>query len=328
MKTPPVTVMLPTYNRAHFLPTAVESVLGQTRGDFELVVVDDGSTDETPAVMEAFRDERIRLIRQENRGISGALNRALAHARGEIIARIDSDDRWLPNLLEKEMGILEKRPEVGLVYSRAQAMDETGRPLAQVLGVPERYPGETLKSLLYGDFVCTITTLVRKRCLDEAGPFDESLSGNEDWDMWIRLAPVCKFHFLDEVLAHFRMHSHRTTGKGSPLFDRVARGRFRTLDKAFGRKDLGAELLQVKGLAYRNAHMDVGLRWLSAGEISRMGHHFRCAFREGGNPVDTLARICFLVLHYRYLSKRTWGVRLVERLAAAGRRRRGRDRED
>ncbi|HEX9029118.1 MAG TPA: glycosyltransferase, partial [Anaerolineales bacterium] len=309
---PKVTVLLPTYNRADLLATAIQSVLAQTYPDFELIVIDDGSTDRTAELVHSFREPRLRYVYQENRGISAALNRGVHLARGEYIARVDSDDRWLPDLLEREIAVLDCQPEVGLVYSKAQAMDPGGAPLPQILGAPEKYPGQTLKSILYGDFVCTITAIIRRRCLDQAGLFDEALKGNEDWDMWVRLAAICRFAYLDQVLANFRQHTGRTTGGKSPHFVNIAEGRFYLLDKAFSRPDLPNDVRKIRPLAYRNAHMDVALRWLSVGNWRLTMKHFSLALRSGGNPFATLARIFYLIVLYRFLSKHTWGIRLVE----------------
>ncbi|HEX7976114.1 MAG TPA: glycosyltransferase [Anaerolineales bacterium] len=317
---PKVTVLLPSYNRAGLLPVALHSVFAQTYSDFELIVVDDGSTDDTASVVRGFPDPRLRYLSQENRGISGALNAGLGLARGVYIARVDSDDRWLPDLLEREVAVLETRPDVGLVYSKAQAMDPQGQPLAQILGAPEKFPGQTLKSILYGDFVCTITAVVRRECLEQAGPFDENLKGNEDWDMWVRLARVCRFAYLDQVLANFRQHTGRTTGGQSPHFVDIAQGRFYLLDKAFSQPDLPPEARSIRPAAYRNAHMDVGLRWLSVGEWRMTLKHFGLALRSGGNPFATLARIVYLIVLYRFLSKHDWGIRLVEGMVRLRRR--------
>jgi glycosyltransferase involved in cell wall biosynthesis len=125
---PQVTVIIPTFNRARYLTEAIQSVLGQTFPDYELIVVDDGSTDGTAAVLEGFGDSRLRVLRQENHGISAAMNAGLRAAQGEYIARLDSDDVWFPNLLAYETRVLDSRPDIGVVYARAQAMSANGTP--------------------------------------------------------------------------------------------------------------------------------------------------------------------------------------------------------
>ena len=317
---PQVSVILPTYNRAQLLPAAIQSVLDQVYVDLELIVVDDGSTDSTLDILHRFTDPRIRVLAQENRGIGSALNAGIKAARGSYIARIDSDDRWLPELLTVEVPILEDKPEAGVAYARAQAMDQDGRPLPQILGAPPKYPGDAFKSFVYGDFGCAITALIRRDPLEKVGFFDETLVGNEDWDLWIRLSRVTRFVFIDRVLANFRMHPGRTTAGASGKFAAITQGRIQVLDKVFSQPSLPASVLSIRKQAYRNAHIDAALRWLSAEKQREALEHFWQAIRLGGNPLVTTARILYLILFYRYLSKRAWGIRLVESLVRARRR--------
>ena len=140
---PKVTVVIPTFNRAHYLAEAIQSVLNQTVADYELIVVDDGSTDETSAVLAGFKDPRLCVFRQEHRGISAAMNAGLRAARGEYIARLDSDDVWFADLLEQETAVLDSHPDVGVVYARAQAMSANGTPREHYVGQGFRYATQT-----------------------------------------------------------------------------------------------------------------------------------------------------------------------------------------
>jgi glycosyltransferase involved in cell wall biosynthesis len=309
---PIVSVIIPTYNRANLLPEAVQSVLAQTFADFELIIVDDGSSDNTQQVVENFTDGRIRYIYQDNKGITGAMNTGLNAAQGSYVARLDSDDRWLPTILAEQVAILQNNPTIGVVYAKAQAMDIHGHPLPQMLGAPPHFPGQHFKSLLYGDFGSAISTLVRRECYDRIGGYDTQLKANEDWDVWIRLARHHHFYFLDKVLAHFRYHPGRSTA--STLFGEVLLSRLRPLDKAFSEPGLPTEILAVRPLAYRNAHMDIGMKWLSVKDSRQARHHFTEAMRISKRPVTTLARIVWLIVFYRFLSKRSWGVNLVNKI--------------
>jgi len=306
-----VSVVLPTRDRAGLLPEAVASVLAQSRADLELIVVDDGSTDDTARVVAAFADPRVRYLRQDPRGIGAAMNAGIAAARGELVARIDSDDRWLPALLAKQAAVLETRSEVDLVYAKARAMDAEGRPLARTLGAPERWRGRTLESLLYGDFGCAIATLVRRRCYEGVGGYDPDLRTNEDWDLWIRLARAgCRFHFLDEVLAEFRCHPGRSTT--SALSADVLESRLRPLDKVFADPWLPAGIRALRPLAYCNAHVDLGVRCLGAARPREARLHFGRALAAGEARLPTLLRIAWQILLHRSLSRRRWAVRAVE----------------
>ena len=186
---------MPAYNAAGTIAPAIRSALAQTRLDFEVIVVDDGSTDETAAAVEAFLvDPRIQLIRQENRGLAGARNTALRRARGRYIALLDSDDLWLPHYLEDVLGLLEASEEIAYAYTDAWVLDE-GRarfrrvPYTTLYGLPRPPddPGDFLHALLESNFVFGSATIVRS-VLEDVGGFDESLRAVEDYDLWLRLA--------------------------------------------------------------------------------------------------------------------------------------------
>lgn len=129
MRMPAVTVVIPTYDRARYLGEAIRSVLDQVFADFEVLVVDDGSADDTAGMVHAIRDARLQYLRRPHRGIGAALNAGLRGARGRYVARLDSDDVWLPAMLETLVPVLDARPEVGVAYARGQAMDQQGSPL-------------------------------------------------------------------------------------------------------------------------------------------------------------------------------------------------------
>ena len=122
MQHPKVSVIIPTYNRAEYLGEAIQSVFDQTFEDFEILIVDDGSTDDTQQLVLSFHDPRLRSFYQNNCGISAARNAAIRSADGEYIAFLDSDDVWLPELLESQVAVLDRRPEIGLVYARAATL--------------------------------------------------------------------------------------------------------------------------------------------------------------------------------------------------------------
>ncbi len=320
MSTPKVSVLMPAYNRANYIGQAIQSVLDQTYSDLELIVVDDGSTDNTAEVVQRFTDPRVCYIYQQNKGVSGALNTAFQASHGCYIALLGSDDALFPDMLMETLPLLEANPDVGLVYARAQAMDSEGRLLPQVLGAPEKYPGQTFKSLLYGDCVCGITAVFRRECAERAGLWDESIVANEDWDMWLRMSLVCRFHFVDKILAHFRIHPGGITSGHSEKFARLSLDRVRVLDKIYACSDLPPEARAVKALAYRNVYMDVGLRWLSVRAWRESALYFWKAIRVSPNPLVTPFRILYLILFYNVLSKTKWGSRLVSRLVDLRRR--------
>jgi glycosyltransferase involved in cell wall biosynthesis len=319
---PQVSVIIPTYNRALFVGEAIQSVLGQTFSDFELIIVDDGSTDDTETVVAQFNDLRIRYIRHDNMGISGARNTGIRNARGQYIAFLDSDDLWLPQLLEVEVPILDQNPDVGVICAKAQGIDSAGSLTFESRGYFQKYPNQTLKSMLYGDFTCIQTNLARRQCFERAGLFDESLVGRVDWDMFLRLAQHYSFAHVDRVLAHFRTHTDQFTGAESEHFAEVVEAGVAVLDKVFSAADLPTDIIAVKPLAYRNLFMDIGLRWSSIPAWRQSARYFWRAIRVSPCPVSTAFRIAGLVLLYRVLYATAWGRRLVANVVEARFRRR------
>jgi len=320
-KNPAVSVIIPTYNRADFLCSAIQSVLDQTFRDFELIVVDDGSRDNTREAVEGFTDPRIRYVYQENKGISGARNTGIRNANATYIAFLDSDDLWLPQLLEVEIPILNTNQDVGLVYARAQSMDWSGEMLkGRIVGAPQRYPDGTLKSLLYGDFVCTITVVARRESLERAGWFDETLTTSVDWDMWLRMSLVCRFQFVDEVLACIRSHSGRITNARSGRLAWWCRDRVRVLDKVYAQTRLPPEAESIKRIAYRNVYMHAGLHWLGVRAWQESWRYFWKAIRVSPNPLVIPFRVLYLILFYNVLRRTNWGSRLISKLVGLRRR--------
>jgi len=311
--TPDISVIVPTYNRAHLVAEAINSVLAQTLGSLEVIVIDDGSTDNTLEVLQTFNDVRIRVIHQHNMGIGGARNTGIRTARGKYIAFLDSDDIWLPELLATEVPVLEERPEIDIVYAKAQAMDATGNLKPQMLGTAERFPGEYLRSMLYGFFGCLPTTILRRECFDSVGLFDESLKGRVDWDMFLRISQYHQFHFINRVLARYRFHEGRTTGPKSPVFREVTQNHITVLDTFFAQPGLSEDILSFKNTAYRNAYLAAGMQFLNTRNRRETMSCFAHAMRYG-SILETPLRILWLILVYNVLSKTYSGMWLLNSL--------------
>jgi len=199
---PTVSVIIPTYNRAHLIGRAIQSVLDQTYQDFEIIVVDDASTDNTEEVVSNFDDERIRYIRlKENSGGSAApRNTAIRTARGEYIAFQDSDDEWLPEKLEKQMRLFEIQPlEVGVVYTGFWKIWGHRKIYIPSPGIT-RKEGNIHDGLLAQNFVAAPVAVVRKECFRKVGGFDEELPTLMDWELWIRISKCYRFRCIDEPL--------------------------------------------------------------------------------------------------------------------------------
>jgi glycosyltransferase involved in cell wall biosynthesis len=200
---PLVTVVIPCYNQAHFLGEAIESVLSQSYRRFEVVVVDDGSTDETSEV--ASRYEGVRLIRQENRGLAGARNRGLGEAKGEFLVFLDADDRLLPGALEAGLGCFEAHPECAFVSGQARRIAEDGTLLSPWR--PPHVEEDHYLALLRGNYVGMHATVMYRRSVFEAvGDFDVTLSASEDYELYLRIARRFPVQRHDEEVAEYRQH--------------------------------------------------------------------------------------------------------------------------
>jgi glycosyltransferase involved in cell wall biosynthesis len=198
-----VSVVIPTYNRADLVGRAIKGVLTQTFSDFELIVVDDGSTDHTVEVVERFQDPRVRLLRlPENRGVSRARNEGIRVSRGELVAFLDHDDEWLPRKLELQVACLRANndPWTTVVYCRGRREIDGTTKSSRQRARPLR-EGEVFDHLLAGWMPGTSQFVVKRSVLVDIGGFDEELAGSEHWDLWPRLAQAAnKFAAVDEVL--------------------------------------------------------------------------------------------------------------------------------
>ncbi len=234
-----VSVVIPTYNRVSTVVRAIESVLTQTYQDLEIIVVDDGSTDNTHEVIRRLHDPRLRYIRHDgNRGGSAARNTGIEASTGEYIAFLDSDDEWLPQKLEKQVYLLQRSDSsVGAVYSGFVVINEHGERTN--ISIP-KYRGAILKDLFSVNSVGTVSTvMIRRECVSQVGAFDSAMVSCQDWDMWIRLAKHYKFDFVPEVLVYYHFGHN---GQITKDWRAAAHGHLRIVEKY---------LNDVKGLPRR-----------------------------------------------------------------------------
>jgi glycosyltransferase involved in cell wall biosynthesis len=217
---PTVSVIIPTYNRAAYLPACVESVFAQTFGDYEIIVADDGSTDNTREVLAPWiQAKRIRYIHQENKGPAAARNAALRLAAGEMIACLDSDDLWPPDKLEWQVRFLREHSDVGVVGGGHLFIDEHGSNI----GYPVlREGGISFEDAITGTiFVSVGATLIRCQVIHEAGGFDEACWGTEDLDFWLTLARTgCRIARFPKLAILYRFHPANLSGDILPMYEK------------------------------------------------------------------------------------------------------------
>ena len=221
--TPPVrvTVIIPTYNHATYLPSAVDSALAQTLPGVEIIVVDDGSTDDTPTLVRERWGARVRYVRQDNRGLAAARNAGIAEARGDSLIFLDADDELLPRCAEARAALLDSSPALGWVFSDLLLVDETGTVVRRASDA-YRYERGRLHGLLFGEllrrgnFIPVHAITFRTAVVRAAGGFDERLPNTEDYDLLVRLARTWPTAYLDQPLGRYRLRA------GSMSADRPA----------------------------------------------------------------------------------------------------------
>ncbi|RTY96453.1 glycosyltransferase, partial [Flavobacterium bomense] len=209
VSTPKITVILPVYNCELYIQTAVESILNQTFTDFELLIIDDASTDATVAIIQKIEDSRIQLIQKPvNSGYTNSLNSGIKLAKGDYIARMDGDDISYPERFAKQIAYLETHPEVVVCGTTYKIMGNDKR-----ITLPEHH--EAIKiSLLWGNCISHPSVMIRKKVLDQYSiQYDTSKEPAEDYDMWVRILSLGKLHNLQEVLLEYRLSSNQVSRK-------------------------------------------------------------------------------------------------------------------
>jgi len=225
---PTVSVVIPAYNHASYLAQTISSALAQTWRDSEIIVVDDGSTDETPQIAKQFGGE-IRYLRQANRGIAAARNAGIKQAQGEFISFLDDDDVWEPEYLVSVLSVFQQDADTMAVHTGWQAIDEEGNclPARSINVVP---PESMYRALLAGGFFTGACVTVRKKCLDQVGLLDEALQGCDDLDLWLRISRVHRFRGIPRALVLYRMHEGGLSSNELHMF----RDKLKVLTKHFG----------------------------------------------------------------------------------------------
>lgn len=288
---PVVSVIIPTYNRVHLLRRAIQSVLNQTYQDFEIIIIDDGSIDNTEEVVKKFQeqDKRVRYIKhEENKGGSAARNTGIKNAKGKYIAFLDSDDEWLPTKLEKQIELFRKRCDsVGAVYCLSYTADDSiGRiKLSKIDDSVRR--GNVYRQALFGfcGGVGNSRTMVLGECFQKSGMFDESLPSFQDVDLGIRLAQNYNFELIDEplVICHVEY--------GGPRISNDFNAKMRGLELFF--EKWGPT---IKGELGEQSYDRMRRRWLSAIYANAIMEDLQTsqrqnAFRKFGKMIKETGRI-------------------------------------
>ncbi len=274
-----VNVIIPAYNCALYLSNAIDSVLKQTFQDYKIIIVDDGSIDNTKEVVDAYiqsNGTKIHYIYQDNKGVACARNAGMKNADSEYVALLDADDSCVSDRLEESVKLLDSDNDLGLVHSSVRGVYE-GRPPSQKYKRKkniETLSGYIFKNLLLRKaHICTSTVMVRKNCLEKVGLFDEKLTrlGSEDRDLWLRISRQYKVGYINKPLAYYR---HRENSMSKNI-EKMTQARYYVLDKLFSEVELSSI---ARKQAYSAIHNELSRCHLMNGEFKEAKIEMRKAF--------------------------------------------------
>jgi len=284
-----VSVVIPAYNKADLTVKVVESVLNQTYKDIEIIVVDDGSSDNTAKLLEAYAG-RIKYLYKENGGACSARNIGIKLATGEYIGLLDCDDLYLPQKIELSVEFLEKHPDFGFVHSAAYFIDDQDNVLRTFSHRKSRRMGPRVKDLLLRDFICNSTVVVRKLCFEKVGFFDEEIFTPGDWDMWLRLAGNYKAGYINKPLVSYRVSSSYNFNH----IEQVKREELVVLKKSFARnKEL---TLRFQNKALSNISYRCALSYIVVGDFKKAKSELSLAISKNKFNLILVVLLVFCLL--------------------------------
>lgn len=279
-----ISVIIPSYNCVMFITQAIESVLNQTYTDYEIIVVDDGSTDDTKSVLASINDDRLVVTEQSNQGASAARNHGLELSRGELVAFLDADDIWFSQKLEKQVEVFEKYPDIIAVFSNFH-ITSVNNAILSVDGIKQDYAifkdehkkiddlfnftennvykGDVINSLFLGNFIKTSSFVVKRSALEKTGFFDPGLITQEDYDLWLRLSLLGEFAYIDEPLLNRSKRPGQLTSDSNKL--RIAEDVVTVVEK-FSKSDrlnLSKNVIEAR---LRKKYRDLCLNYLANGQ--------------------------------------------------------------
>lgn len=299
MPQPKVSVVIPAYNSMKYLPDTLKSVWHQTYTDFEVILVNDGSSDNIKEWASQIKDSRFKFISQPNQGASAARNAGILASTGEYIALLDADDLWAPTKLETHVLCLDNHPEVGLVCSWTAMMNAQGQPTGRLL--KPAADGNVYSKILVQNIVDCPSAVIRRSCFDKIGLFDTSIRYNEDWEMWIRIAAAYNFSVIQEPLVYYRQHPNNVSKNWRQMqlgFNKVIQSAFKSAPK---------ELQHLKKPSYGHANLVLAWKALQSKDKDfQLAANFRASALQY-DPKQILSqefwRLSFAIALMRYFGQ-------------------------
>lgn len=270
MPIPKVSIVIPAYNAMKYLPDTLQSVWRQTFTDFEVILVDDGSSDDIKQWASQITDSRFKFISQPNQGASTARNTGILASQSEYIALLDADDLWVPTKLEAHVVQLDNKPKVALSYCWTAMMNSQGQPTGRLLKPSD--DGNVYSKLLVKNIIDCPSVVVRRSCFDRVGLFNTNIRYNEDWEMWIRIAAVYEFSVIKQPLVYYRQHPNNVSKNWRQMqlgFNEVIKNAFKAAPK---------ELQHLKKPSYGHANLVLAWKALQSKDKDfRLAANFRAS---------------------------------------------------
>ena len=273
-----VSVIIPCYNSAATVTCAIDSVSDQTFTDWEIVAINDGSTDNTKAILESYAQksiQKIRVFSQPNQGQTVAKNIGIKNSKGKFIAFLDSDDVWAPEKLQEQVAAMESNPSLGLCYTSAYKINslgfKTGRITPSTL-----YRGNCFRNLVLRNNIVASSVMIRRDLLGRVGLFDESLEACENWDLWIRISRISPIEYIDKPLTSYRVHG----GNMSKNIERMRSFRLKVINKNLPFENASPDTLKLRKKALFFVHMTFAKSYLE-----------NLAFKEARGELIQAARL-------------------------------------
>ncbi|MCL4871765.1 MAG: glycosyltransferase [Anaerolineae bacterium] len=269
---PLVSIIIPTYNRSHLLSQTLASVLAQTYTPLEIIVVDDGSTDETLTMLAQY-EGRILLVTQANQGVAAARNHGTRIAKGHYLTFLDDDDLIEPTKIARQVALFQRQPELGLVHCGYYLSDKDGQLRDKVWLWPQ---ADTLRQLICRNFIWSGAPLIRRDSLQAVGEYDSQLTNGQDWDLWLKLALAgVPFAVIPQPLGTYRLQPDSMVTNLTRLQNAV----LTVLERAFAHPALPESVAAIKPEAYGGTHLWLSGRGYATGQWDIGQHHWQAAFQ-------------------------------------------------